>query len=113
MLYLKSEPGQKLISKLAGWASHYGGIFLFAIPLAIIRVGLMWIPFDFDWTWPKFFWYAFYFLFGFILASDDKFTEAINKNRWIGLALWVGLFVVVGSVLMFVFTFPRAALAGL
>jgi hypothetical protein len=62
----------------------------------------MWMPFTTDWTWAVFLWYAFYFLFGFILASDERFTEAVNKNRWIGLALWIGLFVGVGSLLLFI-----------
>jgi len=101
LLYLKSEPGQRLIGKLAAWSNRPGGIFLFAIPLALIRVGLMWMPLPSDWTWAEFLWFAFYFLFGFILASDERFREAVDKNRWIGLALWFGLFVGVGSVLLF------------
>jgi hypothetical protein len=53
-------------------------------------------------TWADFLWYACFFLYGFILADDERFTEAVKKNGWIGLVLWFGLFICVGSVLLFV-----------
>jgi len=102
LLYLKSERGKRLIDRLAGWSNRRGGIFLFAIPLIFIRVGLMWMPEYSERTWAEFLWYACYFIFGFILADDERFTEAVKENGWIGLALWFGLFLSVGSVLIFV-----------
>jgi len=101
LLYLKSERGKLLINKLAGWSNRPGGIFLFVIPLVVIRVGLMWMPEYSERTWGVFLWYACFFLFGFILADDARCNEAVKKNGWIGLALWFGLFIGVGSVLLF------------
>ena len=102
MLYFKSESGQQLIDKLARWSNRPGGIFLFVIPLVIIRVGLMWIRSGIDWTWAKFLWYACFFVFGFILAADERFTEVIQKNCWIGLVLWIVIYVGVGGTMFFV-----------
>lgn len=102
LLFLKSDRGKLLIDRLAGWSNRRGGIFLFAIPLVVIRVGLMWMPEYSERTWAEFLWYACFFLFGFILADDERFTEAVKKNSWIGLAIWFGVFICVGSVLLFV-----------
>jgi glucans biosynthesis protein C len=109
ILFFKSERGQRLTDRLAGWSTRPGGIFLFVIPLALVRVGLMWLPVTTDRTWADFLWYAFYFLIGFILASDDRYTEAIKKHGWICLALWVVLFMGVGGFITFGLNYDTSA----
>ncbi len=99
LLYLRSTRGQGLMARLAGWAIEPGGILMFAIPLALVRIALNWLPISTDRTWSDFLWYAFYFVFGFIFAADARFTESIKKHSWLCLGLWLGLFFVVGGVL--------------
>jgi glucans biosynthesis protein C len=105
LLYLQSNSGQRLIGWLARGASKLGGILLFVIPLAVIRIALNWIPMTSDHNWADFFWYALYFLFGCVLAGDARFTEGIKKHTWLCLALWLVPFIVIGSLLKFVLNF--------
>jgi glucan biosynthesis protein C len=101
LLYLKSEAGQKFIGRLATWSNRPVGIFLFAVPLIIIRVGLMWFPLPSDWTWAEFLWYACFFVYGYILAAEERFSEALRKNAWLALAIWLILFPAVGGTMLF------------
>ena len=103
ILWLKSESGQGFTTKLAGWSMRPGGIFLFAIPLAIVRIGLNWLPWTVSLNWMDFLWYVLYFIFGYILVTDARFNESIKKNGWLSLALWFLPFAIVLSILRFVF----------
>jgi glucan biosynthesis protein C len=109
LLYLKSDRGLRLIDRLAGWFARPGGIFLFVIPLVIVQVGLRWLPVTTDRTWADFLWYALYFVIGYIIASDDRFTESIKRHGWICLALWIVLFLGMGSLLTFVLNYDTSA----
>jgi glucan biosynthesis protein C len=104
-LYLKSAPGQRLMAVLAGWSTKAGGIFLFVIPLAVGRIALNWLPVTTDRTWGTFVWYALYFIFGFMIAADNRFTESIKKHLWLYVALWLLPSLVVGGLLKFVLNF--------
>ena len=111
LLYLRSERGLGLIDRLAEWSSRQGGVFLFAIPLAVVSVGLRWIPVIADRTWADFFWYATYFVIGYILAADDRFTESIKRHGWVCLVLWIVLFLGVGGLLTFVLNYDTGTSA--
>lgn len=99
LLFLKSERGERFTARLAGWCARPGGFLLFALPLAAVRMGLDWLPITTDRTWVDFLWYALYFVYGFIIAGDERFVESFKKNIWLSLGLWVGLFLVVGGVM--------------
>ena len=86
LIYLKSEPGQWLIAKLAEWSGRRGGIFLFLIPLALVRIGLRGF-FHGAHTWADLFYYAVLFLVGYILAADRRFTLGYQRYGWVFLAL--------------------------
>jgi peptidoglycan/LPS O-acetylase OafA/YrhL len=88
LLYLKSEKGQRLIAKLAGLCSHWGSIFLLLIPLALVRIGFTHL-FKGEHTWADFLFYAVFFLIGYIMVADQRFTECIKKHWWICLALGI------------------------
>jgi glucan biosynthesis protein C len=90
LLYLRSEGGRRWIDRLAGWSSRRGGIFLFVIPLAIAFIGLRW-RFGIQ-SWSDFLWYSIYFVIGFIMAADERFTGAVNRHGWICLVLWLAGF---------------------
>jgi glucan biosynthesis protein C len=109
LLYFKSDRGLRLIDRLAGWSARPGGIFIFVIPIAIVRVGLMWMPVTTERTWGDFVWYALFFLIGYIIASDGRFTESIKRHGWICLVLWIVLFLGVGSLLTFVLNYDTSA----
>ena len=38
LLYFRSERGQRFLAKLAGLCGRWGGVFLFLIPLAVVRI---------------------------------------------------------------------------
>ena len=91
LLYLKSEPGQRLIERLAAWCDRQGGIFLFLIPLAIVRICLQSF-FQGEHTWADLFYYAVFFLIGYIMPADKRFTEGFKRHGWVCLALGIAGF---------------------
>jgi hypothetical protein len=88
LLYLKSTGGQRWIARIAGWTSGRGGIFLFVVPLALALIGLRGL-FTAQRSWADFVWYAIYFVIGYVLPSDERFTEAIKRHGWLCLAVWL------------------------
>ena len=105
LFYLRSEPGQQIIRRLADWSSRAGGIFLFLIPLALVRICFFWLPENTDRTWGDFFWYTLFFVIGYVLAADERFTTSIKRSGWTGLALWIFFFFVIGALFTFVLDF--------
>ncbi|MFC2077768.1 acyltransferase family protein [Candidatus Bipolaricaulota bacterium] len=99
LLLLRGDPGQRFISRVAGWCSRRGGIFLMIVPLAIVRIALMGVITG-NHTWAYFVFYAALFLVGYVLASDDRFATSIRRNRWIGLGLGIASFAVQGFLIM-------------
>jgi peptidoglycan/LPS O-acetylase OafA/YrhL len=100
LIYLKSEAGQKLIKRLATWCSRWGGVFLFLIPLILVRIGLRSF-FAGEHTWADFVYYAVFFLIGYIMPADNRFADSFKRCGWVCLALGIagcgveGLFVLV------------------
>ena len=89
--YLRSKQGLRFINRLAGWCARRGGIFLFLLPLVLVRVGLR----SFFWgehTWVDFLEFVVYFVIGYILLADRRFTESIKRHGWICLALGMAAF---------------------
>jgi glucan biosynthesis protein C len=103
LLFLRSERGRRFIDRLAEKVARPGGTYLFLIPLAIVQVSLRWIPNLPERNWSDFLWYALFFVYGYILAADPRFTESIKRRTWVWLAQWLGVFVVGGGLLQFVF----------
>jgi len=99
LIYLKTERGIRLIEKLAGWCDRRGGIFLFVIPLAIILIGLR-FSLKGERTWADFLWYMTFFLIGYIMPADKRYTESFKRHGWVCLALWIAGFF--GGVALFV-----------
>jgi len=99
LLLLRSKPGKRFIERVAGWCSARGGIFLLILPMAIVRIALMGVIAG-QHTWAYFAFYILLFLIGFMMAADVRFTSAIVRNGWIGLALGIGSFAVQGFFLM-------------
>jgi peptidoglycan/LPS O-acetylase OafA/YrhL len=73
--YLRSEQGLRLIDKLAGWCYRFGGIFVFLLPVFVVRLGLRGI-FPGQHTWADFFGFVVFFVVGYILPADPRLPKA-------------------------------------
>ena len=89
LLFLRSERGQRFIAKLAGWCDRWGGIFLFLIPLAIIRIAFTHFFRGEEHSWAHFLNFAVFFVIGYIIPADKRFTDGIKKVGWVFLALGI------------------------
>jgi glucan biosynthesis protein C len=98
LLYLRSQSGQRLVGVMAGWCHRRGGIFLFLVPLILVRIGLRSF-FAGEHTWADLFEYAIFFLIGYLIPADERFTESYRRDGWLGLVL--GLAGVAGGGYMF------------
>jgi peptidoglycan/LPS O-acetylase OafA/YrhL len=99
LLYLRSKRGKHLIGRLARICDRPGGIFLFIIPLAIILICLR-FSLKGSRTWADFLWYMMFFLIGYIMPADRRFTESFKRHGWVGFALWIIGFSVLGLIVL-------------
>lgn len=83
-IYFKKEAGQRLIWRLASFLERGWTIFLCAVPLAIIEVALRakW-PGSHNPTkdWANFFFYMILFIYGYLMVSDARFGQLVDKHR--------------------------------
>jgi len=87
-IWLKSASGQKASAWLGKLAEKRGGILLFILPVAAVRMSLQ--PFFPDYTdWADFTYMLVFFICGYLIFADQRFTQAIRRD-W-PLALAVGL----------------------
>ena len=85
-VFLRGAAGSRALDKLAAWCSRPGGIFLFALPIAVIQMALRAAFPDYP-DWADFtFWFAF-FVYGYLLLSRPSFTEAIRRQGWFALGI--------------------------
>lgn len=86
------EAGAHLLSKLAVGMEKPGAIFLLALPLAVIEAALRprWPGFQnlYD-DWANFCLYLLYFIYGYLICSDARFGQAIDRHLRIALVLAV------------------------
>jgi hypothetical protein len=88
LLYLKSEQGNRVIARIAGWCDKPGRMLLFVIPLSLTLIGLQGL-FRTRFSWADLLWYAIFFLIGYMMATDNRFINGIKKHGWIWPALWI------------------------
>ena len=91
LILLKSERGLRWIDALARLCGRRGGVFVFAIPLALTFIIFRRV-FPVERGWAEFIWYAIYFVIGYIIPADGRFTDAFKRHEWVGLALWIAGF---------------------
>jgi len=96
LLFLSSERGRRFIAKLAGWCGHWGGVFLFLIPPVVIRIALTHLFQGQQHSWAHFLSFTIFFVIGYIIPADKRFTEGIKKVGWLCLALGIVGFAVEG-----------------
>ena len=83
-LYLRREGGRDLIDWLAAFLARPGMIFLLALPPAAI--GLL-IRF-----YPNPLYFIIFFVYGFVLMSDPRFEEALDRYKAVALIIGPLLF---------------------
>jgi glucan biosynthesis protein C len=100
LLFLKSPCGLRWIDALARWCGRRGGVFVFAVPLTLALIILRRI-FPVERGWAEFVWYAIYFVIGYIIPADQRFTDAFKRHGWVALPLWiVGFFGGIGTLVL-------------
>jgi glucan biosynthesis protein C len=98
-VWLKGESGHRVVWRLAGLCAHRGGILLFIVPIAVLRLGLQpFFPQLQDWA--DFFTYGAFFVIGFLLFSDERFARAIRQDWWILLGVGIASTVAVTAIAM-------------
>ncbi|MBI4830919.1 MAG: acyltransferase family protein [Candidatus Lindowbacteria bacterium] len=93
-LFLRSEAGRHHIEKLAACCEKNGGVFLLAVPLALIQAALRakWPGFQNLYNdWANFFFYLTFFVYGYLLCSHEGFTRAVDKHGGTALAVAIVL----------------------
>lgn len=90
--FLGNTKGKNLVNTLAQSCEKGWKIFLFAVPLCIIEVMLRgrWPGFQnlID-DWANFFFYLLCFIYGYVISSDRRFTEA--SIRYWPMTLGIGI----------------------
>jgi len=86
-LFLKRERGRRVMDKLGHFFSLPGMIFLFILPIALMD----YLLYGFS---PNPLYFFTFFLLGYLLLADDRFEQAIGKNKLIGLIIGTLWFVV-------------------
>ncbi|MGE5122901.1 MAG: acyltransferase family protein [Acidobacteriaceae bacterium] len=80
--WLKKNPGLSFLNWMAKLCELRAGLLLFIIPIAIIKVVLTPLaPLEHDWA--DFIYQMCFFALGFMLFADQRFLNAIRKDRWI------------------------------
>ncbi len=85
-VFLRGPAGNRAIDKLAAWCARPGGIFLFIIPLALVRI-TVWAAFPGLNDWGDLAVYLTFFMSGYLLFSRPAFLDAIRRQGWIALGL--------------------------
>lgn len=85
--------GRPVVDALARAVRWPGTTLGFAVPIVLLMaVGALLGTGDHDWF--EFLWYLGYFVTGFVLFSDERFTAAVRRDGWPALAVAVASMVV-------------------
>jgi peptidoglycan/LPS O-acetylase OafA/YrhL len=85
-LFLRGPTGSRVVDTLAAWCARPGGIFLFILPLALVRE-TVWVAFPDLNDWGDLAIYLTLFVYGYLLFSRPAFLDAIRRQGWIALGL--------------------------
>jgi hypothetical protein len=87
-LWLKQDAGKRLVASTARLATGRGGLLVFVIPLTLVRFAVQWGPYN-EHGWPGFVNYLLFFISGFFLIADERFTRAIRRDGLLHLILGI------------------------
>jgi len=106
LLLLRTDQGKHLIKQFAGWSDRWGGIYLFLVPLILVRIALR-STYHGEHSWADLAFYGVVFLIGALFAGDQHFLESCKRHTWVGLIL--GILAFVGElvfILQFRYPYP-------
>ena len=84
--WFNGENGSRFTHFLVKLVSKRGGILLWVIPLALVQIVLNpYFPNQNDWA--DFLYQFLFFVFGYLLFSDQRFLDALKKDWWLILFL--------------------------
>ena len=91
--------GSELLSRLDGWLSKGGVVYILALPILFLYL----LPSDFlfmamNGGYP-YLMYLFFLLWGFVLVSNQHLNESIRGLRWISLS--IGVTLVIGFIVVY------------
>jgi peptidoglycan/LPS O-acetylase OafA/YrhL len=87
-LWLKKEGGRRVVGALARLANWRGGLLVFIIPLFLARIVLhRYFPDEHNWS--DFLFLLTFFVLGYVIISDERFTNAIRRDWPLHLILGV------------------------
>jgi glucan biosynthesis protein C len=95
-LFLRGAAGSRAIDTLAAWCARPGGIFLFILPLALIRVTLA-AAFPAEHDWAEVVYFLTFFVYGYLLFSRPSIASAIRRQGWIALSIGMLCFLLIGA----------------
>jgi Acyltransferase family len=80
-LWFKRDDNLQLFSRLAEITQKPAAIWLYVLPAALSQA-LLKAPFPGHHNLSDFFFWLLYFIYGFIFMMDERFMEALERNRW-------------------------------
>lgn len=90
--WLNGPSGRRAVSAAARLWSGRGGFLSFVLPLLVFQFGLRpFFPDEHDWA--DFFYLVCFFILGYVICADERFTRAIRRDWWIALAGGIASFV--------------------
>jgi len=91
--------GRGFLSRLDGWFSKTGAVYILALPILLLYL----LPSDFPMMGMnggyRYLMYLFFLLWGFVLVSDERLNESMRRLRWVSLS--VGLALVAGFIIVY------------
>jgi peptidoglycan/LPS O-acetylase OafA/YrhL len=105
--WFKRDAGQSFVSWLGRLVEKRGGLLVFVIPLAVARVIVQpLVPLE-EHGWLDFVYFFLFFVYGYIIYSDDRFLSAVRRDRWLlfaagvaGLVAYFAITAVYGDVVI-------------
>ncbi len=87
-LWLKRNGGQRFVGWLARICERRGGLLLFILPLILVQILLR--PFFLaEHDWADFAFTLIFFIAGYILYTDQRFLQAVRRDRFVHLAIGI------------------------
>jgi peptidoglycan/LPS O-acetylase OafA/YrhL len=86
--WLNGDSGKRFVASFVRLAQRRGGLLLFVIPL--ILIGFFFQPFLSGYTgWASFLFLLVFFISGYIIITDEQFTQAIRRDWKLHLSLGI------------------------
>jgi peptidoglycan/LPS O-acetylase OafA/YrhL len=77
--WLKKKPGTNFLGWMANMCEHRGGLLLFILPLAVVKLVLTPV-FPLEHDWADFIFQMCFFALGYTLFADERFISAIRRD---------------------------------